>query len=166
MPNVDGKVKSNIGANICHLLFVKYEKDPILAKKILLKCLKIGVDLNHVDSLKAAPIHVAIRKRQYQAISDCVSLNKKYGKQVVDVNIKDKRGITPLHYSIEKQDYEMFQWLLLDPYIDPFAVDNDFMRPRKLTVIFSAFHKMLYSREKIYMRRKFSNDLAADFVDF
>jgi ankyrin repeat protein len=85
---------------------------------------------------------------------------------VIDVNLKDKRGITPLHYSIEKQDYDMFQELLYDPYIDPFAVDSDFMRPRRLTVIFSAFHKMLYSREKIYMRRKFCQDLVKDFVDF
>ena len=63
LPCIDPKVKSNIGANIGHLLFVKYEKDPILAKKILIKCFKNGVDLNHIDTLKAAPIHVAIRKR-------------------------------------------------------------------------------------------------------
>ena len=85
---------------------------------------------------------------------------------MVNINQKDKRGITPLHYSIEKQDYEMFQLMLQDPYIDPFAVDNDYMRPRRLTVIFSAFHKMLYSREKIYMRRKFCKDLTTDYVNF
>lgn len=75
------------------------------------------------------------------------------------MNMRDKRGITPLHYSIEKQDYDMFQCLLNDPYIDPFQVDSDFIKPRKLTVIFSAFHKILYSREKIFMRKKFIKDL-------
>jgi hypothetical protein len=77
---IDATVKSNIGANIGHLLFVKYDKDPILAKKILFKCEEHKVDLNHIDTLKAAPIHVAIRKRQYQAIIDCVELNHNFNR--------------------------------------------------------------------------------------
>lgn len=63
---VDATVTSSIGANIVHLVFVKYEKNPVLGFKILLQCANLGnVNLNHIDTLKAAPIHVAIRKRQY-----------------------------------------------------------------------------------------------------
>jgi hypothetical protein len=38
----------------------------------------------------------------------------------------------------------MFHTLLKDNFIDPYQVDSDFNKPRKNTVIFSAFHKILY----------------------
>ena len=61
---IDPNVKTfQVEANIIHLLFVKFEKDPDIGIKILRECIKLGVDLNHVDSLQAAPIHVALRKR-------------------------------------------------------------------------------------------------------
>jgi hypothetical protein len=65
LPGFDPKVLSSIGANIVHLIFVKYDKNPELARKILVKCAQKGVEMNHIDTLKAAPIHVAIRKKQY-----------------------------------------------------------------------------------------------------
>jgi ankyrin repeat protein len=69
------------------------------------------------------------------------------------VNLRDKRGQTPLHYAVEKQDYEMFLTLLDDPYIDPNALElEQYFKPRRLSVIFSAFHKMLYRKEKHIMR--------------
>lgn len=74
--SVNASVTSSIGANIIHLVFVKYEKNPELGFKILQQCIKLGtVSLNHIDTLKAAPIHVAIRKRQYQALTDCNRIN-------------------------------------------------------------------------------------------
>ena len=124
------------------------------------------MSLNHIDTLKAAPIHVAIRKRQYQALLDCTRLNRQHARQVIDLNVRDKRGQTPLHYAIDKQDYEMFMTLLSDPFIDPCAPDSDFMKARRGTVIFSAFNKMLYAREKIRMRRQFEADLQTEYVDF
>jgi hypothetical protein len=60
---LDIKVKTSIGANIIHLLFVKYDKEPDTALSILLECIKQGVEVNLIDNLKAAPIHVALRKR-------------------------------------------------------------------------------------------------------
>lgn len=76
--------------------------------------------MNKIDDLRASPLHVAIRKRQYQALKDCVQINKEYGRQVFDFNILDKKGQSALHYAVEKQDYEMFVTLLDDPYIDTF----------------------------------------------
>jgi hypothetical protein len=47
----------------------------------------------------------------------------------------------------------MFLTLLDDPYIDPNALELDqYFKPRRLSVIFSAFHKMLYRKEKHIMR--------------
>jgi len=60
----------------------------------------------------------------------------------------------------------MFMTLLDDPFIDTYQVDSNFMKTRVSTVIFSAFHKILYQREKIHMRRKFQNDLVKDYVDY
>jgi len=60
----------------------------------------------------------------------------------------------------------MFVTLLDDPYIDTFKMDLNYMKARVSTVIFSAFHKILYQREKIHMRRKFQNDLVKDYVDY
>lgn len=61
---VDPCVFSQIGANVLHLLFVKYEEDSQLAYKILTECIKLkNIDPNLIDNLKAAPLHVAIRKR-------------------------------------------------------------------------------------------------------
>ena len=74
-----------------------------------------------------------------------VSINKHNKRQVFNLNLRDKRGQTPLHYAVEKQDYEMFQAIIQDPYVDANLPDTqDFSKARKLSVIFSAFHKMLY----------------------
>ena len=59
-----------------HLLFVKYDKDVTLSMQILTKCISLGVDVNLVDQINAAPIHIALRKKQYQAIKDMTSLNR------------------------------------------------------------------------------------------
>ena len=95
--------------------------------------------------MQTAPIHIALRKKQYQAIKDIIQMNKDAGKQVFDLNIRDRQGLSPLHFVVEKQDYTMFLILLEDPYIDVNQVEIDkFLRPRRLSVIFSAFHKILY----------------------
>lgn len=60
----------------------------------------------------------------------------------------------------------MFMTLLEDPYIDTFKLDLNYLKPRVSTVIFSAFHKILYQREKINMRRKFQMDLGKEYIDF
>lgn len=61
---IDPTVKSHIGANIIHLLFVKYERDSQKSKEILHELIQIPeLDLNHIDQMKAAPLHIAMRKR-------------------------------------------------------------------------------------------------------
>lgn len=60
----------------------------------------------------------------------------------------------------------MFTVLLADPYIDVFALDDNLLKPRRISVIFSAFHKVLYTREKLYIRKLFQKCLNTDFVDF
>ena len=48
----------------------------------------------------------------------------------------------------------MFQAIVQDPYVDANLPDTqDFGKARKLSVIFSAFHKMLYQKEKYPMKR-------------
>lgn len=45
----------------------------------------------------------------------------------------------------------------MDPWIDVNAIETDnFYKPRRLSVIFSAFHKMLYRKEKFIMRSVFN----------
>ena len=60
----------------------------------------------------------------------------------------------------------MFTILLTDPYIDVFALDENLLKPRRISVIFSAFHKVLYTREKLYIRRVFHKCLNTEFIDF
>ena len=69
---VNPHVLNTIGANLIHLLFVKYDKDTIQAFAILKKCIKRGVNVNLVDQIGAAPVHIALRKKQYQALRDIV----------------------------------------------------------------------------------------------
>lgn len=99
---VDPHITTSIGANIIHLLFVKYDKDPDTAFKILLECIRMGVDVNHIDDLDAAPIHVALRKRQYQVINDCIRINMQRQDPLFNLNMVDKKGMTGLHYAVEK----------------------------------------------------------------
>jgi len=47
--SVNPHVLNTIGANSIHLLFVKYDKDAMLAFKILKKCLQRKVDVNLID---------------------------------------------------------------------------------------------------------------------
>lgn len=57
--------------------------------------------------------------------------------------------------------------MLEDPYIDCFQPDDESVTSaRRLTVIFSAFHKILYHREKILARRAHYRSLKKDYVDF
>jgi ankyrin repeat protein len=105
---------------------VKYDKDPETAFEILKECLHQGIDVNHVDSLKAAPLHVALRKRQNQAISDCARINREHHRPVFDFNLTDKKELTPLHYAVEKQDHQLCVELLKCPKLDLFSVDSDF----------------------------------------
>ena len=59
-----------------------------------------------------------------------------------------------MHFAVEKQDHEIFRALINDPYLDVNAVDTEeFFKPRRLSVIFSAFHKILYRQEKRIMRK-------------
>ena len=70
-----------------------------------------------------------------------------------DFNICDKRGHTPLHYAVEKQDHDLFSALINDPYINVNKYDDElFEKARRSSVIFSAFHKILYNKEKLPMR--------------
>ena len=96
-------VLSQIEANIVHLLFVKYNKNPEMSRQILTECLKVpSLNLNHVDSLKATPLHVAMRKRQHLAVKEAVETNKAAQRCIFNFNVLSSRGHTALHYAIEK----------------------------------------------------------------
>lgn len=124
-PAIDPHVLTSIGANVVHLLFVKYEKDAVTGFEILKECLKLGLDVNHVDTLKAAPLHVALRKRQYQVLADCAKINAEEGRAVFDLNALDKKEQTPLHYAVDKQDHQLFNRLLECKTVDVFKVDQE-----------------------------------------
>lgn len=50
----------------------------------------------------------------------------------------------------------MFLVLMSDPNVDVNILDDaEMQKARKFSVIFSAFHKILFSREKFKMRKKF-----------
>lgn len=84
------------------------------------------------------------------------------GRCIFNLNVLNSRGHTALHYAIEKQDHELLLILLRDPYIDLFQVDEDRVcMPRRLTVIFSAFHKILYHREKLRAKALFCKQLVS-----
>ena len=115
---IDPCIKSQIDANLIHLLFVKFDKDLKLANEILKQSIELGVDVNHVDTLNATPIHVAMRKRQIQAVEAAIRINKESKKPVFNFNVINARGTTPVHYAIEKHDHEMLMVILKDPYVD------------------------------------------------
>ena len=72
---------------------MKYEKDYKLARQILHLCSEISdLNVNLIDSLKASPLHIAMRKRQFQAISDCIGLNIIKNQKYFDFNIPNKKG--------------------------------------------------------------------------
>ena len=159
MPDVDAHVLNSVGANTVHLLFVKYDKDAEMALKVLKRCIELGVDCNLVDRMQAAPIHLALGKKQYQSIRDMASLNTAHGRPLFDFNQREKRGLTPLHFALEKQDHAMFLALIGDQWLDVNAADTEKVdRARRSSVIFSAFHKILYQREKIIMAKKFAEN--------
>lgn len=57
--------------------------------------------------------------------------------------------------------------LLKDPYIDPFLVDEEnIVKPRKNTVIYSPFHKILQHREKMIVRKMYYKHFIEDYIDF
>ena len=60
---IDPHVVNTVRANVVHLLFVKYDKDAVTAFKILKQCVEVGCDLNLLDNLAAAPIHLALGKK-------------------------------------------------------------------------------------------------------
>ena len=114
MPDVDMHVLNSIGANTVHLLFVKYDKEAETALKVLKRCIELSVDCNLVDRMQAAPIHLALGKKQYKSIHDMTSLNTAYGRPIFDFNKRKKQGLTPLHFALEKQDHTMFLALIGD----------------------------------------------------
>ena len=65
MPGVDPHVLNSVGANTVHLLFVKYDKNAKMALEVLRRCIDLGVDCNLIDRMQAAPIHLALGKKQY-----------------------------------------------------------------------------------------------------
>ena len=89
---IDPNVLNSVGANVVHLLFVKYDKDTLTAFSILKQCLEVGVDLNLIDRMAAAPIHLALGKRQHQALKDMALMNKTHNRRIFDFNVRDKRG--------------------------------------------------------------------------
>ena len=65
--------------------------------------------------------------------------------------------IPDLHRAVEKQDYNTFLFLLRDRNTNVHCLDHEnYNKARYYSVIFSAFHKILYSREKLTMRRYFA----------
>ena len=57
--------------------------------------------------------------------------------------------------------------ILKDPFVDPFLVDEEHIqKPRKNTVIYSPFHKILHHREKMIVRKMYHKDFVEDYIDF
>lgn len=76
MPDIDPHVLNSVGANTVHLLFVKYDKNSKMAFDVLKRCIELGINCNLIDRMQAAPIHLALGKKQYQSIKDMTTLNK------------------------------------------------------------------------------------------
>ena len=74
--------------------------------------------------------------------------------------------MTALHYAVEKQDHDMYHSLMHSEFIDIFKLDEEFLRPIQNTVIFSAFHKILYKREKLRALKLFNQDLLSNYIAF
>lgn len=168
-PYVDASVPTNIGANVMHLLLLNYDSDLEASRRLLYECLKLGsaMNFNLVDALMATPLLVALRKRQLEALVDCATINRETNQPIFDFNILDKGGRTPLHYAVEVKDYEMLHALLQDPFIDPSKVDTDtYSKARRGTIIFSAFHKLLYQQEKLKVRRQYQRSVQGTSTDY
>lgn len=164
--DTDASALTSFGANIFHLLLVKYDSDRDTCYRILQLCLEKGVDVNHVDTLNAVPIHIALRKKQYKAIEDLVNLNIARQKQIVNFNIVDAKGTPPLHYAIDTNDHKMFLLLMQDPFIDIHALNPDFEKPIENTVIFSAFNKLIVKKEYNKAVKQFCADLEANYIEY
>lgn len=66
-----------------------------------------------------------------------------------------------LHRIVEKQDYNTFLDVINEGKTDVNQVDKEnYNKARFHSVIFSAFHKILYNKEKFYMRRLFALNLS------
>lgn len=60
----------------------------------------------------------------------------------------------------------MFLALLADPYLDILKLDENLAKPRDISVIFSAFHKILFKKEKYMIERGFRQDVQKEYIDF
>lgn len=57
--------------------------------------------------------------------------------------------------------------LVQDKFIDVTILnDRDLQKAKVYTLLQSGFHKILYLKEKLVMRRLFQKDLLANYVDF
>lgn len=154
-PEIRADVLSSVKANLVHLLFVRYDRCPEVALKVLRRALELKLPVNLIDNVGVSPLHIAVRKKQYCAVRDAVAINQEHQAPIFDFNQHDKKGLTPLHVVIENQDHLMLLEVCKDPFIDPTIVDlESLMKPRLRCAIFSAFHKILYRLEKRAMQKK------------
>ena len=67
MPNMNG-------SNALHILFANFSDDP-RAEALVIRLIKAGVDVNHLDDNWLAPIHIAIKKNHISAVELALKIN-------------------------------------------------------------------------------------------
>jgi hypothetical protein len=69
-----GSLNGN-GSNIAHILFANFSQNTATAKQLASKFHEFKVDVNLVDNNGLAPIHVAVKKFQLEALEHAHFLN-------------------------------------------------------------------------------------------
>ena len=124
-----------------HILMANFNGD--LKKSGLLTEILIrnGIDCNSLDSDGKSPIHVAIKKRQLEALLFANSLPN------FKLNVKGRNGRTPLHYSVQKSESESFL-ALISLNVNLQHRDNMGHTAKHLSLINTAYYHILYKLEK------------------
>ena len=67
LPEVNPSMPNMNGSNALHILFANFSDDP-RAEALVIRLIKAGVDVNHLDDNWLAPIHIAIKKNHIGAV--------------------------------------------------------------------------------------------------
>jgi ankyrin repeat protein len=124
------------------VLFACFDTCPEEAELLACQILGEGVNPNHFDLEGKTPIHVAVKKKQLKALEFGI-LSRKF-----DLNASGRLEITPLAYSIRKGQSDAFIALLRDHRVDVFKRNMFGNTPRQMTLINSAYYRILILAER------------------
>lgn len=147
------------GSNAMHVLFANFMSDEDNAKILANALIHKNININLVDTNGLTPLHVAIKKNQTKALEFAFNYNNSLllstdaGQetkkvQKFDFNIKAKKKQTPLHYAISKTNFEAFLFMLSNNLSNIWSLDEQFKTPRAISLINSAFYKILFKMEQ------------------